>query len=70
MVRRRDWLIDKKIGSVIALTAADNSNPLFLIVVSAIFGAGARLPCGAIGWCAEISASPGRYFGAKQHLTS
>ena len=27
-------------GKLDALTAADNSNPLFLIVVSAIFGAG------------------------------
>ena len=39
-------------GKLDALTAADNSNPLFLIAVSAILG-GTRLPHGAIGWCAE-----------------
>jgi hypothetical protein len=30
-------------------------------------GRRARLPYGAIGWCAE--STPGGYFGSKQHLT-
>ena len=54
-------------GKLDALTAADNSNPLFLIVISSILGGCARLPYGAISWCAE--STPGGYFGAKQHLT-
>ena len=42
-----------------ALTAADNSNPLFLVVVSAILGSRARLPYGAIGY-GVLKSRPGR----------
>ena len=50
-------------GKLDALTAADNSNPLFLIVVSSYPGRCPWLPHGAIIWCAEI------YHGAKERLT-
>ena len=41
-------------GKLDALTAADNSNPLFLIVSLRHLGRRARLPYGAISWCVEI----------------
>ena len=49
-------------GKLDALTAADNSNPLFLIVSLRHLGSRARLPYGAISWCVEI------YCGAKERL--
>ena len=53
-------------GKLDALTAADNSNPLFLTVVSAILGAVLGYLMGN-GRGSEASAWAG-YYGSNQHL--
>ena len=54
-------------GKLGALTAADNSNPLFLIAVSAIFGGRFGYLMGQLAWCAETQ---GGQIAADQRCTT
>ncbi len=55
-------------GKLGALTAADHSNPLFLIVISAILGAVLGYLMGQLAGVLEIPTRQDGYFRAKQHL--